>query len=94
MSHEHVEDYDRETEEFIHPVVTKNGVSVTANVELAIVPDNGTDGHPYAWVPAEVVDGKLAYFIQDMAPGIYRIKARATDTPARPVVDCGVFRII
>jgi hypothetical protein len=83
--------YPRETKEYIHPVVTVDGVGVTAGVVIAIVPDDGT--RPTSWTTPDIVDSKLAVMIDHLATGYYRVFAQITDSPEIPVVDCGDFRI-
>jgi hypothetical protein len=83
--------YPRETKEYIHPVVTVDGVSVTSGVTVAVVADDGT--RPTTWATPDIVDSKLAVMIQSLTPGYYRVFAKVIDSPEIPVIDCGDFRI-
>lgn len=85
------DEYPRETKEFIHPVVMRDGSEVLDNLKFAIVPDDGS--RPITWVDPTIVDTKPVVLIDHMAPGYYRLFAQITDSPEIPVVDCGSFYI-
>lgn len=79
--------YPRETTEFQPVNVQVDGVEVTTNLDLTIVP-NGQ--RPSVWAAPYALDGKTGVMITGLAPGLYRIWARVTDNPEVVVIDCGM----
>lgn len=83
-----VNKYPRETDELQPVKVTVDGVEVTEGVEFALT--TGQD-RPATWTEPYVVGAKSGVRVHDLAPGMWRVWARVTDSPEVPVIDCGEF---
>lgn len=82
--------YPRETDELQPVTVTVDGVATTAAVEFAVVPNGERPGD---WTAPYVVGDKSGVRVAGLAPGLYRVFARVTDTPEVPVIDCGTLLV-
>ncbi len=82
--------YPIETDEFVKVVVTANGVAQTSGVTFAVVADGA---RPVTFTAAKVRGSDIGVEVTGLTAGVWRIYAKATDTPYAPVIDCGVFRI-
>lgn len=87
--------FPRETNE--HHAFTvaldKVAITVTTGLEVAVFPDSSERPSPLPWGPSILHNGRIGFNIANLAPGAYRVFARPTDGPYRPVIDCGYFRI-
>lgn len=79
-------EYPRETGEFIPLVVTVDGVATTTDVETALTPA-GT--RPTVWTAAVVDDGRVGFTLTGQTVGVYQVWARVGTI----VVDCGFIRV-
>ena len=83
--------YPRETDEFVKVNVTANGVAQTTGVTFCVVP-SGT--RPVTFTAAVVRGPDIGVRITSLAPGVWQVYAKVTDTPYAPEIDCGAIRIV
>jgi hypothetical protein len=82
--------YPRESVEFIPVLISKDGVTVTTNIETAIVAKNA---RPSGYVSAVLLSGATGALISGLAVGNYDLWARITSSPEVVVLLCGSFSI-
>ena len=82
--------YPRESVEFQPVKVTRDGLTITTDLEFAVVPDGA---RPVTFMAAAVVGGLTGVIVSGLSEGTYRIFARVTTAQEIPVIDCGYFYI-
>lgn len=84
--------YPRETTEYITANVYLDGQLITTNVQLSVVP---AGQRPTTWTPAEIIQGKTVYLINGLTTGSYTVWSKVTPVGSeeKPVTNHGSFRI-
>jgi len=85
-----MDNFPRETNEFLPVIVTLNGLLVLTGVTFADVPD-GT--RPVSWVAAVSLNGQIGVTVAGYAAGRRRVFAKVVANPEAPVIDCGVYTV-
>ncbi len=84
--------YPRESVEFQPVLVTLDNVSVTSNVQIAVL--KPTDRPVEAdWFAATVLNGEVGFLTGTYAYGTWNVWARVVGSPEEPVINCGSIQI-
>jgi hypothetical protein len=82
--------FPRETVEFLPIIVTVNDVVTTTGIQFSDVPDGA---RPLTWVAPVTLSGQIGVMVQGYGPGRRRVFAQATENPEVAVIDCGVYTV-
>lgn len=79
--------YERETKEFQQVSILIDGLQpLTANVSVSIVL---ATQRPTVWVPLLEVDSVAGFWVEDLAPGLYKVYVQVTNGGEVIVRDIG-----
>lgn len=86
--------YERESKEFMEVAVLFNGETITEGVQFAVTTGRETRPAGEEFGIAEVVDGATGVMIEDYAPGVWTVWAKAESDPEIPVFVAAKFLVV